>query len=103
LEPIAGATFTVNQNVALLQLNGLTAQNLELRPGALRRFFSQGSGPLCHMTFAIYRLPADAHMDWLAPNGRVVKHTLIQFPLYVGMRHPAPASTVRGPNCGSSG
>ena len=31
--------------------------------------------------FAIYRLDAEAHMVWLAPDGRVVNHTLMRFPV----------------------
>lgn len=103
LTPIAGATSSVFDNVALFQLNGLTVQNLELRSSALRRFYSEGSGPPCQPTLAVYRLPAVTHLDWLAPNGRVVKHTLIQFPLYVGVRHPAPGTTIRAPSCPATG
>jgi hypothetical protein len=101
--PTAGASAVVQDNVALFQLGGLTMQHLGLRSGGLRRFFSQGSGPECRLTFAVYRLPAEAHMVWLAPDGRVVNHTLIRFSVYVGTHHPAPGTTVRDPQCGSSG
>jgi hypothetical protein len=42
-------------------------------------------------------------MVWLAPNGKVINHTLIRFAVYVGIHHPAPDSTVRDPQCGASG
>jgi hypothetical protein len=89
--------------VALLQLNGLTVQNLELRQDALRRFFSQGSGTACRLTLAVYRLPAETHMLWLAPDGKVVRHTLIRFSVYVGTHHPAPGTVPLPRQCGSSG
>ncbi len=103
LAPIAGTSSSVFDNVALFQLNGLTLQNLELRTGELRRFFMEGSSQGCRITFAVYRLPVLTHADWLAPDGRVLRHTLIHFELYVGVRHPAPDSVVRLPKCGSSG
>jgi hypothetical protein len=103
LTPIAGATSAVFDNVALLQLNGLTVQNLELRSAAQRRFYYEGSGHECRLSLAVYKIPALTHMEWLAADGRVVKHTLIQFPLYVSARHPAPNTTVRGPSCPATG
>jgi hypothetical protein len=101
--PAAGATATVHENVALFQLNGLTVQNLELRTRALRRYFTEGSGQPCHLTFAMYRLPAETHMVWLAPDGKVVGRALLRFELYVGTHHPAPASVVPTLDCGSTG
>ncbi|MGN6868740.1 MAG: hypothetical protein ACTHMY_10090 [Solirubrobacteraceae bacterium] len=104
LEPIAGATSVVQENVALFQLNGLTVEKLKLRSGAaLRRFYMEGSGQQCRITFAVYRLPAVTHMVWLGSGGRVVNRALVRFDLYVGTHHPAPGSTVRGPNCSSTG
>jgi hypothetical protein len=103
LAPTAGTSAVVHDNVALFQLSGLTVQHLELRADALRQFFTQGSGKPCHMTFAIYQLAAEAHMIWLAPDGKVVNHALIEFPVYVGTHHPAPGSTVRDPNCPANG
>ena len=103
LAPTAGTTAVVHDNVALFQLSGLTVQHLELRTGALGQFFTQGSGKPCSMTFAIYRLPAEAHMVWLAPDGKIVNHARIQFALYVGTHHPASGTTVRDPQCGSNG
>jgi hypothetical protein len=103
LTPTAGASAVVHDNVALFQLNNLTVQHLELRSRGLRRFFSQGSSQGCRVTLAIYRLPAMAHVVWLAPDGRMVNHALIQFPVYVGTHHPAPGTTVQTPGCGSTG
>lgn len=98
-----GVTATVDQNVAVFQLNGLTVQNLALRPSALRHFFTEGSGRTCHLTLAVYKLTAESHMLWLAPDGKVVNHTLIQFPVYVGTHHPAPGTVPSLGQCGSSG
>jgi hypothetical protein len=103
IAPSAGASAIVQDNVALFQLNDLTVQDLELRTHALRRYFMQGSGQPCRLTFAIYRLPAESHMVWLAPNGKVINHTLIRFAVYVGINHPPPDSTVSDPQCGASG
>ena len=72
IAPTAGASAVVQDNVALFQLNGLAVQSLELRTHALRRYFMQGSGQPCRLTFAIYRLPAESHMVWLAPNGEAI-------------------------------
>jgi len=93
----------VFDNVALFQLNGLTVQNLELRSGSLRHFFSEGSGGECRLTLAVYKIPAVSHMVWLAPDGRAVNRALIRFSLYVGMHHPAPGTVPFPPHCGSSG
>jgi hypothetical protein len=103
LAPTAGASAAVHDNVALFQLNGLTMQKLELRTHALRRYFTQGSGQPCRLTSAIYRLPAESHMLWLAPDGKFVGRALIRFAVYVGTHHPAPESTVRDPRCGATG
>jgi hypothetical protein len=101
--PIDGASAVVHDNVAMFQLNGLTVKNLQLRPGALRRYFTQGSGGECRPTLVIYRLPAVTHMMWLARDGRAVNRALVQFALYVGTRHPAPGTVPRPPRCASTG
>jgi hypothetical protein len=103
LAPVAGASAVVHDNVAVFQLNGLTVQNLQLRSRALRGFFTQGAGPRCHLTFAIYRLPVESHMLWLARDGSVVNHALIRFYVYVGTHHSAPGSAVPTPGCGATG
>jgi hypothetical protein len=103
IAPTPGASANVHDNVALFQLNGLTVQNLALRSPALRRYFTQGSGRPCRLTFAVYRLPAESHMVWLAPDGKVVNHAVIHFPVYVGTHHPPPGSTQLDPRCGSTG
>lgn len=103
IAPIAGATSVVHDNVALFQLSGLSVQKLSLRSAALRHYFTEGSGPPCQITFAIYRLPAESHLVWLAPDGRVLNHSLIQLALYVGMHHPPPGSARLDPRCGSTG
>jgi hypothetical protein len=97
--PKAGVTATVHDNVALFQLHGLTVQGLKLRFGALGRFFLEGSGSNCRATLSVYKLRAEAYMLWLAPDGRVadhatrvVNHTVIRFPVYVGTTHPAPGT-----------
>jgi hypothetical protein len=103
LAPTPGVTANVHDNVALFQLNGLTVRQLELRTPALSRYFTQGSGQPCRLTFAVYRLPAASHMVWLAPDGEVVNHALIQFPVYVGTHHPPPGSVRLDPRCGATG
>jgi hypothetical protein len=103
IAPTPGASANVHDNVGLFQLNGLTVQNLELHGPALRRYFTQGSGQPCRLTFAVYRLPAESHMVWLAPDGKVVNHAVIHFPVYVGTHHPPPGSTRLDPQCGATG
>ena len=102
LAPTAGASAVVHDNVALFQLNGLTIEHLKLRAGSLHQFFSQGSGSECRLTLAIYRLVAETHMLWLAPDGKVVNHALIRFPIYVGTRHPPPGTVPFPARCGST-
>ena len=101
--PTAGASAVVYDNVAVFQLNGLTVRNLQLRPGALRHFFTQGSGPLCRLAFALYRLPAETPMVWLAADGKVVNRVQLRFYLYVGMHDPPPGSTAFAPGCRATG
>lgn len=98
---VDATSLTVSDNVALLQLNGLTEQNLRLSPQdlRLRQFFSQGSGRGCGINFAIYGLPAAARMTWFDARGRVVRDTTIRLVLYVGTRHATPGS-VPDPACG---
>ncbi|HJS96252.1 MAG TPA: hypothetical protein VJ741_18450 [Solirubrobacteraceae bacterium] len=103
IAPTAGASAEVHDNVALFQLNGLTMENLKLRAASLHQFFSQGSGGECRLTLAIYRLVAETHMLWLAPDGKVVNHALIRFPVYVGTRHPPPGTVPFPSRCGATG
>lgn len=103
LAPIAGASAVVEDNVAVFQLSGLTVRNLQLRSAALRHFFTQGSGPPCRLAFAMYRLPAESPVVWLAPDGRVVNHFLLHFYVYVGTHDPAPGTVDLPPGCGASG
>ena len=93
----------MHDNVALLQLNGLSVKNLRLKPGRLRRFFTEGSGPSCRLNLAVYALPATAIMTWLGPHGPMFNPVRVNFPVYVGTRHPAPGSTVPTPGCGTTG
>ena len=51
----------------------------------------------------MYRLPAETHMVWLAPDGKVVSRILLRFYVYVGTHDPAPGSVVRPPNCSANG
>ena len=67
------------------------------------RYEAALSGTACRLSLAVYRLPAEAHMLWLAPDGKVVNHTLIRFPVYVGTHHPAPGTVPLPRQCGSSG
>jgi hypothetical protein len=82
-----------------LQLTGLTEQNLHLNPRALGRYFYQGSGRGCQISFAIYALPATAQMTWLNGVGDAIHRATITLPLYVGTQHPAGGTTTRGPGC----
>ena len=102
LGQVPPTTSTVTNNVALLQITGLTEQNLHLNPDALGRYFNQGSGHLCQTTFAVYALPATAQMTWLNSAGNTIKRTTLNLELYVGSHHPAPGTTSESPNCTAS-
>ncbi|MBV9605159.1 MAG: hypothetical protein JO027_08630 [Solirubrobacterales bacterium] len=97
--PTDGATAAVHDNVALFQLNGLTVQNLQLHVGKLGRFFREGSGRGCGITFAIYALPATATVTWFAADGQLVNHFRLTLGVYVGTHHPAPGTTTVNPGC----
>lgn len=92
-------TANVQDNVALVELVGLTEQNLHVNPEALGRYFSQGSGRGCQIDFAIYALPATAQMTWLNAAGDTIHRATISFPLYVGTHHPAAGTTAGNPDC----
>jgi len=92
LGQIPPATSKVTNNVALLQVTGLTEQNLHLDPNALGRYFTQGSGHGCQITFAVYSLPATAQMTWLSPGHAPIRRITINLHLDVGTHHPAPGS-----------
>lgn len=92
-------TSTVTNNVALLQITGLTEQNLHVNPDALGRYFSQGSGRRCQINFAIYALPATTQMTWLNGAGDTIHRATIRFPLYVGTHNPTPGTTTTNPEC----
>lgn len=99
LGQIPPTTSTVGENIAPLQITGLTEQNLHLNPHALGRYFHQGSGHGCRTTFAVYALPATAQMSWLNAAGNTIRRTTINIELYVGTHHPAPGTTDLGPGC----
>ena len=61
------------------------------------------AGPPCRLTFAMYRLPAESPVVWLAPDGKVVNHFLLHFYVYVGTHDPAPGTVDLPPGCGASG
>lgn len=97
--PIPSTSATVHDNVALLQLTGLTEKNLQVNPSDLGQFFYQGSGRGCHMGFAIYALPAAAQMSWSDFDGKTVNHATIRLTFYVSTDHPASGTTTRNPAC----
>lgn len=98
LGQVPPTTSTVTDNLALLQITGLTERNLHLNPHALGRYFNQGSGSICQTNFAIYSLPATAQMTWLSPGHTPIRHVTINLQLDIGTHHPAPgtAGPVRG-------
>ena len=89
---IPPTTSTVTDNFALLQITGLTEHNLHLNPQALGRYFTQGSGHGCQITFAVYSLPATAQMTWLGPSNIPIRRTTIPLQLDIGTHHPAPGT-----------
>jgi len=93
LGQIPPTTSKVTDNLALLQITGLTEQNLHLNPNALGRYFSQGSGHGCQITFAVYSLPATAQMTWLSPGHSPIRRITINLRLDIGTHHPSPGST----------
>lgn len=95
LDQIPPTTSTVKDNLALLQITGLTEQELGLNPHTLGRYNTQDSGQGCQITFAVYSLPATARMTWFGPGHRPVRSISIQLRLDVGTHHPAPGTTGR--------
>lgn len=93
LGQVPPTTSTVTDNVALLQINGLTEHNLHLNPHLLGRYFHQGSGHGCKTTFAVYSLPATAQMTWLNPGHTPIRRITINLQLDVGTNQPAPRTT----------
>lgn len=102
LGQVPRTTSKVTENLALLQITGLTEKNLDLDPRTLGRYFTQGSGHGCQITFAVYSLPATAQMTWLGPGQSVIRRTTITLRLDVGTHNPAPGTTesFRGPASG---
>lgn len=99
LGQVAPTTSTVSDNVARLRIAGLTEQNLHLNPDALGRYFYQGSGRGCQITFAVYSLPATAQMTWLNPSHPPIRRSTINLQLDIGTHHPAPGTTTSRPAC----
>lgn len=96
---VASTSSDVSDNVALFQLNGITEENLHVDPVDLARFFSQGAGRGCHISLAIYELPAVAQMTWISATDKVITHVSIQLHLYVGTNNPVPGTTTQIPDC----
>ena len=90
-------TSTVNDNVALVQINGLTERNFDLNPRALGRYFHGGSGHGCKTTFAVYSLPATAQMTWLSHEHTPIRRITINLQLEIGTHHPAAGTAPLGP------
>jgi hypothetical protein len=99
LGQIPSTTSTVTNNVALLRITGLTEHNLHLDPHTLGRYFTQGSGRGCRITFAVYSVPATAQMTWLSAGHTPIRRTTISLQLDIGTHHPAPGTTTSGPVC----
>jgi hypothetical protein len=99
LGQVPPTTSTVTDNVARLQITGLTERNLHLNPHALRRYNTQSSGYRCQTTFAIYSLPATAQMTWLSPGHTPIRRITINLQLDVGTDHPAPGTTKPTSGC----
>ena len=99
LGQVPPTTSTVTNNVARLQITGLTERNLHLNPHALGRYNTQSSGYRCQTTFAVYSLPATAQMTWLSPGHTPIRRTTINLQLDIGTHHPAPGTTNPSPGC----
>jgi hypothetical protein len=99
LDQVPPTTSGVTDNMALLQITGLTEHNLHLNPQALGRYFHQGSGRGCRITFAVYSLPATARMTWLTSSYTPIRHSTIKLQLEIGTHHPAPRTTTSRPGC----
>lgn len=99
LGQVPSITAPVTENVALLRITGLTERNLHLDPHALGRYFHEGSGRGCQITFAVYSLPATAQMTWLSGGHTSIRRTTINLHLDIGTHHPAPGTTTSGPGC----
>lgn len=93
LGQIPPTTSKVTDNLALLQMTGLTEKNLHLNPNALGRYFHEGSGHGCQITFAVYSLPATAQMTWLSSGHTPIRRITINLWLDVGTHHPAAGAT----------
>jgi hypothetical protein len=93
LGQVPPTTSTVTDNVALLQITGLTEHDLHLNPHTLGRYFHEGSGHGCQTTFAVYSLPATAQMTWLSPGHTPIRRITINLRLDVGTHRPAPGTT----------
>ncbi len=96
LSQIPPTTSTVTDNVARLQITGLTEKNLDLNPHGLGRYIHQVSGNGCQTTFAVYSLPATAQMTWLRRGRTPIRRITINLRLDV-----APTIRLPGPPGGS--
>jgi hypothetical protein len=97
LSQIPPTTSTVTDNFALLQITGLTEQNLHLNPHTLGPYYHDASGQGCRTTFVIYSLPATARMTWLSPEHTPIRRITINLRLDVATHHPAAGTFPVGP------
>lgn len=95
LPHLAATISPVRDNVAFLQLGGVTEHTLHLDPRSLGRYFTQGSGRDCTITFAVYALPATARMTWVNADGVATHRVTVHLRLYLGTHHPV-ATTLPG-------
>lgn len=95
--PNLTTSATVTDNLALLKLDALTIGKLHLNP-ADPGTFTQGSGQLCTITFAIYALQASAEMTWTEAAGTVVRRR-IDLSLYIATDHPPRTVAPRSLRC----
>jgi hypothetical protein len=100
LDHIPSTTATVTDNLALLQITGVTEQNLHLEPQTLRPYFIEGSGPDgCRMTSAVYSFPATAQMTWLGRGHTTIRRTTTKLQLNIGIHDPAAGTVPYPPRC----
>jgi hypothetical protein len=97
LGQIPATTSTVTDNFALLQIIGLTEQNLELNPHTLGPYYHGASGQECRTTFVVYALPATARMTWFGHGQTPIRRITIKLQLDVGAHHPAAGTYRVGP------
>ncbi len=88
---IASATAAVRDNVAGLQLTGVTMEGLHVDLADIAHFFAEGTVvPRQHFSSAVYSIPAVAQMAWFDAAGKLITRSTIHLSLSVGLQHRGP-------------